>query len=174
MTRIRPDGTALAWDLLFPRDEPPGATLPFAICDRTARERRVAPSPSVAGSGIGGIAAVILGVASIGATAALFQAAYGLGDPAMAVHPPLEARLGMFSDAPVVMAEPLMGSTWLSERIARYGDSPAAVVLACTPSVRIRTRLPLLAAEDWFQDQVTWIDPDRLFGWRLGLLSRAG
>jgi hypothetical protein len=172
MTRTRPDGTALAWDLLYPRDEPPGATLPFAICDRTPRERRVVPSPSVTGSGVGGIAAVVLGVASIDASAKLFQAAYGLEDRAVAVHPELGARLAQFSCGPVVLAEPLAGSAWLSERIARYGDSPAAVLLACSPTARSRSRLPLLAAEDWFGDGLTWIDPARLFGWRVGLLSR--
>jgi hypothetical protein len=174
MTRTRPDGTALSWELLFPGDGPPGATLPFAIRDRTARELRVAPSPSVAGSGIRGVAAVVLGVASLKQTAALFQRAYSLEDPALADHVRLGARVGRFSGAPVILAEPLSGSGWLAERISRYGDSPAAVLLECVPTAPIKKRLPVLAAENWFGDSLGWINPDCLFDWRVGLLSRAG
>jgi hypothetical protein len=170
MTRDRPDGTALEWDLLLPGDGEPGATLPFAICDRTPRELRVSQSPSVTGTGIRGIAAVVLAVSSIDATALLFRRAYGLGDPTVSVHAGFGARIGCFTGAPVLLAEPLPGGSWLSERVGRYGESPAAVLLNCGPKAPITTVLPLLPAEDWFSKGVYWIDPNRLFGWRLGLI----
>jgi hypothetical protein len=170
MTRNRPDGTALAWEVLFPGDAPPGATLPFAIRDRTARELRVSPSPSVAGSGIRGIGTVVLGVASISATAALFHQAYGSSNATILEWEDLGVRLGRVSDAPVLLAEPLTTTGWLPRRIAEYGNAPAAVLLDCDPAAAIVNQLPLLAARDWFGDQIRWIDPARLFGWRVGLI----
>jgi Glyoxalase-like domain len=170
MTRDRPDGTALEWDLLFPGDGEPGATLPFAICDRTPRELRVAASPSAARSGIGGIAAVVVGVASMDATGRLFEQAYALGGLTVTGHSGLGARIGCFADVPVYLAEPLPGESWLSERIARYGDSPAAVLLDSSPNDQSKPVVPLLPTEDWFGQRVAWIDPAKLFGWRVGLI----
>jgi len=173
MTRDRPDGTALEWDLLFPGDAEPGATLPFAICDRTPRELRVSPSPGAARSGIAGIAAVVLGVASIEATGRLFEQAYGLGDLTVTGQSGLGARIGRLADAPVYLAEALPGASWLSNRIERYGDSPAAVLLGSSRNDQSRPVVPLLPAEDWFGQRVAWIDPAKLFGWRVGLILPA-
>jgi Glyoxalase-like domain len=170
MTRDRPDGAGLEWDLLFLGDAEPGATLPFAICDRTARELRVSPSPSAARSNIAGIAGVVLGVGSMGATGRLFEQAYGLGDLTVADHSGLGAHIGRFADAPVYLAEPLQGASWLSHRIERYGDSPAAVLLGSSRNDQSRPVAPLLPAEDWFGQRVAWIDPAKLFGWRVGLI----
>jgi hypothetical protein len=170
MTRTRPDGTALAWELLVPGDGPPGATLPFSIRDRTPRNLRMTPSPSVSGGGLVGIAWVVIGVRAIGATTALFSRVYGWPEPLLADNAGLGARLGAFPGTPVVLAEPAGGSGWLPDRLARYGESPAALVLATFGAARSTGGLPLLAPEPWFGGDLAWIDPERLCGWRVGLL----
>ena len=48
--RERPDGVLVEWRLAFIGDGEPGATLPFLIKDKTPRDYRVKPSPSVATS----------------------------------------------------------------------------------------------------------------------------
>jgi hypothetical protein len=70
----------------------------------------------------------------------------------------------------VVLAEAAANSSWIAERLARYGESPAAFLLAASGWDRTATRLPLLPPEPWFGRELAWIDPTRLFGWRVGLL----
>ena len=48
--RERPDGVLVEWESAFIGDAGPGATLPFLIKDKTPREYRVKPSPSVSSS----------------------------------------------------------------------------------------------------------------------------
>jgi catechol 2,3-dioxygenase-like lactoylglutathione lyase family enzyme len=170
MTRARPDGGSLAWELLFPGDAPPGATLPFAISDRTPRELRVKPSESVTGGDLAGVAQVVIGVRAIDSSAALFRRAYGWPYPLVSENCGLGARLAAFEPTPVVLAEPTAQSGWLAERLARYGESPAAFILAAPGRDRTASRLPLLPPEPWFGRELAWIDPARLFGWRVGLL----
>jgi hypothetical protein len=171
MTRTRPDGTMLAWELLFPGDAPPGATLPFAIRDRTPRRQRVSPSASVAGTELVGVAGVVVGVAAIEKSAALYRRAYGWSEPLIAADPRLGARLAGFQGTPVILAEPVASANWLAQRLGQYGESPVAVLLTTADLSRSAGRLPLLPAEPWLGRELAWIDPERLFGWRMGLLS---
>src|SRR5262245_55419779 len=53
--RKRPDGQVLEWETVAPGKWGTGAVLPFLIKDRTSRELRVRPSPSVAGTELTGI-----------------------------------------------------------------------------------------------------------------------
>jgi len=170
MTRARADGVSLAWDLLFPGDAPPGATLPFSIKDRTPRDLRVKPSESVAGGDLTGVAQIVIGVHAIDVAAAVFRQAYGWPDPTTSENAGLGARVAMFERTPVALAEPSADAGWLAERLARYGESPAAFILAASDQDRTASRLPLLRPERWLGGELAWIDPARLFGWRMGLL----
>jgi catechol 2,3-dioxygenase-like lactoylglutathione lyase family enzyme len=170
MSRQRPDGTSLAWDLLFPGDDAAGATLPFAIRDRTPRDLRVAPSRSVAAGDLAGVAQVVIAVGDIEATAALFRRAYGWGEPTTLDSAGLAARVAAFEHTPVALAQPTGQMTWLAERLARYGECPAAFLLAARGREGTASRLPLLSPEPWLSSELHWIDPARLFGWRIGLL----
>lgn len=170
MTRARPDGISLEWELLFPGDGPPGGTLPFAIRDRTPRNLRVKPSESVSGGEIAGVAQVVIGVRDIEPTAALFRRVYQWSEPVVSENPGLGARVAAFQGTPVVLAEPAAPSSWLAERLSRYGECPAAFLLAASGPKRTTGRLPLLPPEPWFAGELAWIDPGRLFGWRIGLL----
>jgi hypothetical protein len=174
MTRTRPDGTMLAWELLFPGDAPPGATLPFAIRDRTPRSQRVSPSASVAGSELLGVAGVMVGVAALEKSAALYRRAYGWPEPMIAHDASLGARLAGFEGTPVILAEPAESASWLAQRLGRYGESPVGVLLTTADLAGSAARLPLLPSEPWMGGELAWIDPERLFGWRIGLLARTG
>ena len=174
MTRVRPDGVPLTWELLFPGDGPPGATLPFAISDRTPRNLRVKPSESTSGGDVAGVAQVVIGVRDLEPAAALFGRAYGWSEPVVSENPGLGARVAAFPGTPVVLAEPATSSRWLAERLARYGECPAAFLLAASSPERTTGRLPLLPPEPWFGGELAWIDPERLFGWRVGLVLKSG
>jgi hypothetical protein len=171
MQRMRPDGTRLEWELLFPGDDAPGATLPFEILDRTPRRLRVAPSPSVAGSELAGVGWVVIGVHSLTCAASRFRAAFGWPAPQHQDALDWGARLAHVAGTPVVLAQPAMDGGWLAERIERYGESPCAFLLATQDRSRTAARLPLRGAATWFGHPLAWVDPDRLSGWRLGAVA---
>ncbi len=171
MARHRPDGTRLTWDLLFPGADPPGATLPFAIADRTARGLRVAPSASVAGSELSGVGQVVIGVHSLTEASERFQRAFGWPAPLRADSSALGARVARFAETPVVLAEPAAGGAWLRERLERFGESPCAYLLDSRGFTRTAARLPLVGGTAWFGRTTAWIDPARLGGWRLGIVA---
>jgi hypothetical protein len=66
-SRKRPDGAVLEWQTARVGTGTPGATLPFLIQDKTPRGLRAQPSASVKGSGLKGIAMVVLGVRDLDA-----------------------------------------------------------------------------------------------------------
>lgn len=172
MQRQRPDGVRLEWELLVPGDDPPGATLPFVIADRTPRELRVTPSPSARVSGLGGVGWVVLGVRSIAQAAARFRAAYGWPAAVIQEAPEWGATIAHVAGTPLVLAEPTgPNGAWLAARLEQYGDSPCAFVLAMRDGRRDATRLVITRETSWFGHRVGWIDPAQLFGWRIGVAA---
>jgi Glyoxalase-like domain len=61
-SRRRPDEKLLEWQTASAGPGTPGAMLPFMIQDHTPREWRVQTTASMKGSGLSGIATVVLGV----------------------------------------------------------------------------------------------------------------
>jgi catechol 2,3-dioxygenase-like lactoylglutathione lyase family enzyme len=172
MQRRRPDGVRLEWELLFPGDDPPGATLPFIIADRTPRELRVAPSPSARTSGLAGVGWVVLGVRSIVQAALRFHVAYGWAATSIQKAPEWGATIAHVPGTPLVLAEPTSsGGAWLAARLEQYGESPCAFVLATRDARRAAARLSLTSETPWFGYPVGWIDPAQLFGWRIGVAA---
>jgi catechol 2,3-dioxygenase-like lactoylglutathione lyase family enzyme len=171
MERTRPDGVWLYWDLLFLGDGPPGARLPFVIADRTERRLRVSASAGVRGTELTGVALVVVGVRSLALAAADFRLAFGWDDPVSGTAPSLDARVLHFSGTPVALAEPLHERSWLTERLDRFGESPCAFLLSSRDLARTANRLPLTGEFGWFGRDAAWIEPGRLFGWRLGVIG---
>src|SRR5262249_39381072 len=132
MNRLRPDGRLVEWELLYVGDGEPGAMLPFLIEDRTPRELRVRPSPSVAGGELRGVAQVLLSVERLETAADLFRRIYDLQMPDQLDDASLGARLARFAGTPVTLAEPLPDARgeWLRERLVRFGPAPCAYLLA--------------------------------------------
>jgi hypothetical protein len=163
MRRERPDGEAVAWDLAFLGDGEPGTTLPFLIADRTPRERRVSPTPSVVESELTGIDCVVLGVRGLDATVDLFQRALDCAAAFVAVISTFEARVARFDDAPVAIAEPLAGS-WLADRLDAFGPSPCAVLLGTEDFDASVERFDLDEVGTWDGRRLGWpaTGPDEL------------
>lgn len=155
MARKRPDGVRLEWELAFPGDAAPGATLPFLIADRTPRERRVTPTPAVVESELTGIEAVLLGVPDLDAEVEHFQRAFDCGEAAVEPHAGFEARVARFPDAPVAVAEPLEDS-WIHDRIDAFGPSPCAILLGTGDFETSTDRFDLAETDPWGGRRLGW------------------
>jgi hypothetical protein len=169
--RERPDGVLVEWQLAFIGDGEPGATLPFLIKDKTPREYRVKPSSSVATSELSGVMKVILGVRDLEREVKLFQKVYGWNEPIRNNDLAGEFRglvLADFEDAPVVIASPMKGDTWLSKRLGQFGDSPCAFLIGTSSVSRTRERYDLKEEHPWIQGSAAWIPSSKLGGIRLG------
>ena len=174
MSRERPDGARVAWELAYLGEGTPGNLLPFLIEDRTPRELRVRPTPGVAGSELHGVAQVVLGVDALDPAIALFRRVYGWDEPAPDEDAAFGARLARFDGTPVTLAEPLPGATagdWLRERLALFGPLPCAFLLASDDLAASSVRMGLGERRDWCGQPVAWVLPDRLGGTRLGVLA---
>jgi len=171
--RERPDGVLVEWQLAFIGDREPGATLPFLIKDKTPRDYRVRPSPSVAFSELSGVTKVILGVRDLEGEAKLFQKAYGWKDPVRNKNLTGDFRglaLADFEDTPVVIASPQKEDSWLSRRLGQFGDSPCAFLIGTSSLPQTREQYALTEEHPWIQESksVAWIPSSKLGGMRLG------
>jgi hypothetical protein len=166
-TRERPDGVTIEWDLTEVGEEL-GATLPFLVADRTPREYRITESGSVAGTGIAGIAEVVVCVPDLDSAVDRFASFFEADSVERATHEGFGAELARVEDAPVTLAEPLSPDSWLRDRLDRFGPLPCAYLLGSDGSERVAERVDLARSEPWFDDEVRWVDLD-LAG-RLGVL----
>lgn len=168
--RRRPDGVLLEWDLAIVGHGGAGAVLPFLIKDITPREWRVHPADSVAGW-LTGVAAVILGVASLAEATQLFQDAYGWPAPIVKADPAFKANLAYFSGTPVVLAASLAADDWLAQRLARLGESPCAYLLQAADFEAACQHFGLTPGPAWFDRPVAWFDRAKLHDLPLGIIA---
>jgi hypothetical protein len=168
-SRHRPDGSIVAWDLAFLGDKSAGATLPFIIKDITPREMRVRPSTSVVDGLLTGITAVILGVKDLDEATELFQRVYGWSKPQVKDEPEFGATLAWFEGTPVVLATPLTGHAWLSERLSRFNESPCAYLIGTKDFQTACERFDLVQPRAWFGRRVAWFDLEKLGDVRLAV-----
>ncbi len=171
-SRKRPDGKVLEWQTARAGSETPGATLPFLIQDKTPRSLRAQPSASVKGSGLTGIAMVVLGVRDLDAAIGLFQGAYGWLPPLREEHREFGAKMAHFAGTPVVLATPLDKSSWLAERLERFGDSPVALMLDTQNFDSAVGRFKLSQETAWFGQKIAWFPSERLWGVKLGVVGQ--
>jgi hypothetical protein len=168
-SRKRTDGKLLEWETASAGPGTMGSLLPFMIQDHTPREWRVQRSASTKGSGLTGIAAVVLAVKNIDAAAALFRQAYGWDAAPVEDHTEFGAKVAHFPGTPVMLASPLRQDSWLAARLAKFGEIPAAFLLRTDNLERAAQRFHLPATENWFGRTLAWFDPDKLQGINLGL-----
>jgi len=164
--RTRPDGVKLSWETA---DVGPGARgmfFPFLIRDFTPRENRAFPSGKPTTNRFPGIAWVVIGVRSLDTAIAQYRKAFDLPVPKRQMDEALAADLAWFEGSPVVLAAGRDPNSWLSRRIAHYGESPFAFVLATTGGGGGGGRQQ---PSTWFGRSVFWADEAKL-GWRLGML----
>ena len=169
MTRVRPDGRMIEWDMAVLGDGGPGTKLPFIIRDRTPRSYRVSPSATFARGPLTGIAAVVLGVNDMDVSVALFRRLYALPEPSMETNISFGAHLAWFTDTPVVLAAPLQPDHWLAERLSRFGECPCAYLFSTGRFEEAEQVLELADSHEWFGRTVGWFDLGRSHGFHLGV-----
>ncbi len=169
-SRKRPDGMSVEWTTAAAGSGTPGSTLPFIIEDQTPRAWRVQTSASVKGAPVTGVENVVLGVSNLDASIALFRKAYGWADPLIETQKDF-GKLAYFPGEPVILAAPASGG-WLSDRLAKYGETPVAYLLATQDMAAAVKKYKLSGNKTWFGQKVAWFDASKLKGVRLGVIGQ--
>ena len=168
--RKRPDGMNVEWMTADVGSSTPGSTLPFIIEDETPRAWRVQASASMQGAPVSGVENVVLGVNNLDAAVALFRKAYGWAEPLTETQKDF-GKLAYFPGEPVILAAPA-GGGWLSDRLAKFGESPVAYLLASRDFAAATKKYKLQGTKTWFGQKVAWFDASRLKGVRLGVIGQ--
>jgi hypothetical protein len=169
-SRKRPDGMSVEWTTADVGSGTPGSTLPFIIEDETPRAWRVQTSASVQGSPVSGVENVVIGVNNLDASIALFRKAYGWAAPIIETERDT-GKLAYFPGEPVILATPT-GGGWLSEHLAKFGESPVAYLLNARDFAGAVKKYRLSGTKTWFGQKVAWFDVGKLKGVRLGVIGQ--
>jgi hypothetical protein len=167
-SRKRPDGMSLEWMTASLGPGTPGSVLPFIIEDQTPRAWRVQSSASVQGAPVSGVENVVIGVSNLESSIALFRKAYGWSAPLIETQKEF-GKLAYFPGEPVILAA---GGGWLSEHIAKYGESPVAYLLNANDFAAAAKKYRLSGNKTWFGQKIGWFDEKRLNGVRLGVIGQ--
>ncbi|MGH9356352.1 MAG: VOC family protein [Terriglobia bacterium] len=170
--RKRPDGVLIKWERANLGKGEPGSELPFLIQDLTPRSYRGHLSASVKGTDLAGVKIVVLGVKDLDSGIALFRRVYGWPAPEVKVDPRFGAKLAYFKGTPVILGAPLAQGSWLSARLARFGNCPIGFLMSTSNFRTTRSHFSLPSASQWFGWKVAWFDPQKLDGVRLGIIGR--
>jgi hypothetical protein len=162
--RTRPDGAKLVWQTVNVGPGHRGSLFPFLIADLTPREYRAYPSGKPTTDRFGGIAKVVVGVRDLEGAIALYRKAFHLPAPLRQKDTKFGADLAWFEGTPIVLAQGLSDSSWLSRRVREYGDAPCAFVLIAGAGKAGSTA----GSSSWFGHSISWMD-DATLGWRLGV-----
>jgi hypothetical protein len=167
-SRKRPDGMSIEWTRADVGSSTPGSVLPFVIEDETPRAWRVQTSASMQGAPVSGVESVVVGVTNLDATVALFRKAYGWTEPIIESQKDW-GKVAYFPGEPVILAS---GGGWISERIAKFGESPVAIILAARDFPAAVKKYKLGGTKTWFGQKVAWFDVGKLKGVRLGVIGQ--
>jgi hypothetical protein len=169
-SRKRPDGMSVEWMTADVGSETPGAMLPFMIEDETPRAWRIQTSASVQGAPVSGIENIVLGVNNLDSAIALFRKAYGWAAPVTETQKDF-GKMAYFPGEPVILAAP-SGGGWLSDRLAKFGESPVAILLNGRDFAAAAKKYKLSGMKTWFGEKVSWFDEKKLKGVRLGVIGQ--
>ena len=162
----RPNGAVATWRTAAIGPGLPGSTLPQLV-ERSGRDS----APATAD--VAGIDAVVVAVRRLDPAIALFRRAYGWGAPDITTDGFFGGTLARFPGQPVVLAAPRRtAGSWLAFRRKRFGDGPAAVVLAVRDLDAAARRFDLAGETRWFGRRVLWFRSTRLRGARVGMTAR--
>jgi hypothetical protein len=168
-SRKRPDGTVLEWQTAILGPGRAGSVLPFLIEDKTPRDLRV-PTAEFS-NGLRGVTSVLIGVHDLEASTDIFQRAFEWDSPNVERSSDFGATIAHFPGAPVMLAAPLQADSWLSQRLERLGECPAAFLLASSDHSEFTQQFALAGDSCWFGRKICWFDKTRLRGVRLGLME---
>jgi hypothetical protein len=161
--RTRPDGTRLVWQTVNVGPGRRGSLFPFLIADLTPRENRAYPSGKATTDRFGGIGRVVVGVHDLEGAIAQYRKAFQLPAPLRQKDAKFGAELAWFEGTPIVLAQGLGDTSWLSQRVREYGDAPAAFILTAAAGTG--------SVSNWFGRSIFWMDDAKL-GWRLGVEAK--
>jgi hypothetical protein len=122
----------------------------------------VYPSGKPTSTRFRGIGLVVIGVHDLEGSIAQYRKAFQLPEPKRQRDEAFGADLAWFEGTPVALAAALTSDSWLSHRIAHYGDSPCAFVLKTTSGMIGQK------PSNWFGRPLFWIGDAKL-GWHLGV-----
>jgi hypothetical protein len=173
-SRETDDGVRVEWDMVFAGADERGTLLPFAIADRTPRDRRVTPTEGVSGGPLSGVAEVVLAVEDLDEAAALFGRAYRFPSPERFEHAGFDAEVARVPGQPVALAAPRTDSSPLVERLDSLGPGPCAHLLGVdeTGAEAVRDAYRLGPPDPWGGDRVSWFDEPSLRG-QIGVVTRS-
>jgi glyoxalase-like protein len=170
-SRKRPDGMSVEWMTADVGSGTPGSVLPFMIEDQTPRAWRVQTSASVQGAPVLGIENIVIGVTNLDASIALFRKAYGWAEPLTETQKDF-GKMAYFPGEPVILVAPSGGGGWLSDRLAKFGESPVAILLNARDFPAAVKKYKLSGTKTWFGQRVAWFDAGKLKGVRLGVIGQ--
>jgi hypothetical protein len=161
--RLRPDGVHLEWETSDVGTLTRGTFFPFLIQDKTPRAQRVYPNGKPVTKEFRGVSRIVVAVKNLDDAIKRYQEAYGEPPPIKQADPVFGAYLALLGNLPVVLAQPLNASSWLNQRIDRFGEGPCAFVLAAENPGHFHAA----SQERWFGAEIYWF-PEEKLGWRLG------
>jgi len=161
--RQRTDGVRLEWETSDIGAEPRGTFFPFLIHDLTPRAQRVFPQGKPVTRDFRGITRVVIAVRNLDDAVKRYRQAYALPEPIGQVDKSFGAHLALLGGGTVVLAQPLAADSWLTERLARFGEAPCAFILGAAKPGQYRAA----STTRWFGADISWFDP-AVVGWRLG------
>lgn len=147
--RERDDGRRVEWDMVFVGDDTERELHPFAITDRTPRERRVTPTESVADGPLTGIAEVVLAVSDLDHAVETFRRVYRFPTPERWTDDDFEATLASVPGQPVTLAEPVDETSWLVDRLREVGTGPCAYLLGTDDFDAARSEYEMSPPTTW-------------------------
>lgn len=171
--REAPDGRVAKWQLAYLGEGEPGSSLPFVIEDRSPRENRISPSPSVSGTEVTGVAATVVCVPDLDEGVERYRQAFDLPSPERQTAPAFGAELAGFPETALVLATPADGGggAWLANRLDAFGTLPCAVLLGATDLSAAFDRLDIEESTEWFGREVGWTTFGGGVGGRLGVVE---
>ena len=168
-SRKRPDGMSVEWTTADVGSGTPGSVTPFMIEDETPRAWRVQASASVQGAPVSGVENIVIAVGNLDASVAMFRKAYGWSEPLMENQKDW-GRMAYFPGEPVILVAASGG--WISDRIAKFGESPVAILLAGRDFPAAVKKYKLGGTKTWFGQKVAWFDAGKLKGVRLAVIGQ--
>jgi hypothetical protein len=123
------------------------------------------------GSGLSGIATVVLGVKDLEEATERYRLAYAWDAPLIEDHAEFGAKIAYFLRKPVMLATPIDEGKWLASRLRRFGEIPAAFLLKTADLRQAAKKFQLTGEAQWFGGSVAWFDPGKLGGSRLGVMQ---